>query len=174
RREAQVLARLSHPGIATVYEAGIADLGSGQQPWFAMEYVDGLPLGRHASEADLDRRARVALVAQAARAVQHAHDHGVVHRDLKPENVLVDGEGAVRVVDFGVARTREEDAQTLHLTATGQVIGTLAYMAPEQARGGLAGVGADQFALGAILYELLTRELPLPVRGQLPHEALRA
>lgn len=174
RRESQALARLSHPGIATVYEAGFADLGSGQQPWFAMEYVDGQPLGRHASEASLDHRARVDLVVQAARAVQHAHDHGIVHRDLKPENVLVDRAGSVRVVDFGVARTHEEDVEALTLTATGQVIGTLAYMAPEQARGGVADAGSDQFALGAILYELLTGELPLPVRGRLPHDALRA
>ena len=174
QREVQLLAKLTHPGIATIYEAGVADLGGGHQPWFTMEYVDGAALDSHAKAAGLDRRARVELIVQAARALQHAHDIGIVHRDLKPANVLVRGDGSVRVVDFGVAHSRDEDAAFLTLTATGQVIGTLAYMAPEQAHGAVVEAAADQFALGAMLYELLTDELPLPVRGRLPHEALRA
>lgn len=173
RREADLLARLNHPGLATIYEAGVADLGTGEQPWFSMEYIEGLSLLAHAETAGLDQRGRVRLVLQAARAVQHAHEQGVVHRDLKPENVIVREGGSPCVLDFGVAALVSEDAGLLTLTATGQVIGTLAYMAPEQAQGGEVGPAADQFALGAMLYELLTSELPLPVRGRLPVDALR-
>ena len=173
QRESQLLARLAHPGIATVFEAGVADLGTGEQPWFAMEYVDGESLSVHAQGAGLDRRGRVELVLEAARAVQHAHEEGVVHRDLKPENVLVRRSGSVCVLDFGVAQCAAETETLLTLTATGQVVGTLSYMAPEQARGGEVDARADQFALGAMLYELLTGELPLSVQGRLPHDALR-
>ena len=188
RREATVLARLSHPGIARVFEAGVMDLGAGEQPWFAMEYVDGEPLTEHARLAKLDRRRRVALIAEIARAVQHAHEVGVVHRDLKPENVLIlrhevaadertqdqrASTGRARVLDFGVAQVATDGDALASLTATGQVIGTLAYMAPEQARGGVVDARADQFALGAMLYELLTGELPFAVRGKLVHDALR-
>jgi serine/threonine protein kinase/formylglycine-generating enzyme required for sulfatase activity len=188
RRESTVLARLSHPGIAQVFEAGVADLGAGEQPWFAMEYVDGEPLTEHARTANLDRRGRVALIAEIARAVQHAHELGVVHRDLKPENVLVLRKTAgvgdrtldqrasnarARVLDFGVAQLTTDGDSLAALTTTGQVVGTLAYMAPEQARGGVVDARADQFALGAMLYELLTNELPFAVRGKLAHDALR-
>ena len=173
RREADLLALLTHPGIATIYEAGTEDLGAGEQPWFAMEYVEGEALTTHADQRQLDRRSRVQLLVEIARTVQYAHDHGVVHRDLKPDNLLVRPDGRVCVLDFGVARTAADDASFLTLTATGQVLGTLAYMAPEQARGSEVGPAADQYALGVLLYELLCGELPLPVRGCLPHEALR-
>ncbi len=172
-REVEVLARLSHRGIATLYEAGVVDLRGVEQPWYSMEYVEGVPLTEFAQTSDLDVRARVRLIVEVAHAVQHAHDSGVVHRDLKPENVLVDAQGEVRVLDFGVAALVAEEESLLTLTATGQVVGTLAYMAPEQARGGRLTASADQFAIGAMLYELLTGELPFPVRGRLPHEALR-
>ena len=170
--EGQVLARLAHPGIAAIHEAGVTDLGAGPQPFLAMEYVDGPPIDRFAEREELDRRGRVALVARVARALAHAHAQGVLHRDLKPENVLVQPDGRPCVLDFGVARTSDEEGELLQLTATGQVIGTLAYMAPEQARGATLDARADQFALGAILLELLTGELPFDVRGRLPHEAL--
>lgn len=173
RREVRLLAGLRHPSIATVHESGIEDLGAGPQPWFSMEYVDGTSLRTHADEKGLDRRERVSLIVQVARAVQHAHAAGIVHRDLKPENVLVRDDGSICVLDFGVAAVREADETLLTLTATGQVVGTLAYMAPEQARGARLDARADQYALGAMLYELLTDELPIPVRGRLPHDALR-
>jgi len=173
RREADLLAQLSHPGIATVYEAGVMDLGAGEQPWFSMEFVEGVSLTTYAEMHDLDQRARVQLLCEAARAVQYAHEKGVVHRDLKPENLLVRGDGTPCVLDFGVASTVADSASLLTLTATGQVLGTLAYMAPEQARGGDVTFAADQYALGAMLYELLTGELPLPVRGRHPIDALR-
>ena len=172
-REAQLLGQLSHPGIATVFEAGVADFGSGKQPWFAMEYVKGSTLTTHAENRSLDRRARVELIVAAARAVQHAHGAGIVHRDLKPENVVVRENGTPCVLDFGIARVASDTDNFPTLTQTGQVLGTFAYMAPEQARSGEVDERADQFALGAMLYELLSGELPLPVRGLLPLDAMR-
>ena len=172
-REAQLLGQLSHSGIATIFEAGVADFGSGKQPWFAMEYVKGSTLTTHANNSSLDRRARVELIVAAARAVQHAHDAGIVHRDLKPENVIVREDGTPCVLDFGIARVASDADNFPTLTQTGQVLGTFAYMAPEQAHGGKVDERADQFALGAMLYELLTGELPLAVRGLLPLDALR-
>ncbi|MEZ6016672.1 MAG: bifunctional serine/threonine-protein kinase/formylglycine-generating enzyme family protein [Planctomycetota bacterium] len=172
-RECELLARLAHPGIASILEAGSADLGAGDQPWFAMEFVDGVALAAYAAREQLDRRGRVQLILQAARAVEHAHARGVVHRDLKPENVFVRRDGAVCVLDFGVATGTLGEASFLTLTATGHIVGTLAYMAPEQARGGAVDARADQYALGAMLYELLTGQLPIAVRGRLPHEVLR-
>jgi serine/threonine protein kinase/formylglycine-generating enzyme required for sulfatase activity len=172
-QEGSVLARLSHPGIASVYESGVSDLGTGQQPYLAMEYIDGVSITRYVKEQALDRRGRVELIVHIARAVAHAHEHGVLHRDLKPENILVRPDGTPVVLDFGVAQATSDDVDHLTLTATGQVIGTLAYMAPEQARGAKLDARADQFGLGAILFEMLTGELPFDVRGRLPHEALR-
>ncbi|MFT7463489.1 MAG: serine/threonine protein kinase/formylglycine-generating enzyme required for sulfatase activity [Pseudohongiellaceae bacterium] len=173
-REGSVLARLSHPGIASVYESGIAELGAGQQPYLAMEYIDGVSVSHYAEQQGLDRRGRVALILPIARAIAHAHAHGVLHRDLKPENILVRKDGTPIVLDFGVAHTAAADnSNRLTLTVTGQVLGTLAYMAPEQARGVSLDARADQFALGVILFELLTGVLPMDVRGRLPHEALR-
>jgi len=177
-REIALLARLSHPGIVPVFASGFVELGHGRQPWFAMEFVDGAPLNVFAEAAGLNQRGRIELVVEVARAVAYAHAQGVVHRDLKPENVLVlressSGASRVRVLDFGVARLVSESELFHTLTITGQVLGTLSYMAPEQARGGVIDARADQFALGAILFELLTGELPLAVRGRSTLEALR-
>ena len=99
--EAQILGRLHHPGIAQVYEAGLADDG---QPYFAMEFIHGLPLDEYARRHGLDLSARVGLLARVCDAVQHAHDQGVIHRDLKPANILVEETGQPKVLDFGVAR----------------------------------------------------------------------
>lgn len=138
-----------------------------------MEFVDGHSICHYAKEHDLALRDRVEPVLGLCRAVQHAHEQGVLHRDLKPDNVLVRSDGTPCVLDFGVVHMASNDADDLTLTVTGQVIGTLAYMAPEQARGANLDDRADQFALGAILYELITGELPFDVRGRLPHESLR-
>jgi len=173
RREAEVLARLSHAGIARVYEVGASDLGAGPQPWFAMEYVEGQSLVAHVAAKGLDRSSRVRLVVDLARAVAHAHAAGVVHRDLKPDNILVRPTGEAVILDFGVARSSDDTSDLTRLTSTGQVIGTLSYMAPEQARGSVVGAAADQYALGTILYELLVGHLPLDVRGRPLHDALR-
>jgi len=172
--EAQVLARLDHPGIAVVYEAGAADLGHGPEPWFAMELVDGLPLVRFVRERALARDAVVRLVAAVADAVHHAHTRGVVHRDLKPANVLVRADGRPKVLDFGLARTVAGDAalDSMH-TRTGDVLGTLAYMSPEQLRGAGVDARSDVYALGVLAYEALSGALPLDVGGQALAEAAR-
>jgi WD40 repeat protein/predicted Ser/Thr protein kinase len=158
--EAQILGRLHHPGIAQVYEAGLDEDG---QPFFAMEYIHGLPLDEYASRHGLDLAARVALVARVCDAVQHAHDRGVIHRDLKPANILVEETGQPKVLDFGVARATDAHLLTAAgLTRTGQLLGTPNYMSPEQITADPAAVDrrADVYALGVILFELLAHRLP--------------
>src|SRR5262245_16232142 len=132
-REAQILGRLHHPGIAQVYDAGVAE---GGQPYFAMELIAGVPLDQYARAHALDARGRLGLLARVADAVQHAHERGVIHRDLKPGNLLVDETGQPKVLDFGVARATDADLQTKTArTEAGQLLGTLSYMSPEQVTG---------------------------------------
>lgn len=176
QREAEILARLQHPSIAQVFEAGVTDVGEGVQPWIAMEYVDGVSVTKYADLHRLDDSRRLALLASIADAVQYAHEKGVVHRDLKPDNVLVDQEGRPRILDFGVARLVGEDHGELStMTREGQILGTLAYMAPEQLRDGPDGVGpaADVYALGVMGFELLSGGMPHDVGGVSIAAALR-
>jgi len=168
RREGQVLARLQHPGIAQVFEAGTEDFGRGPQPWFSMEFVEGIDLCAYAVQGELGVRERVALIVEIADAVQHAHGRGVLHCDLKPENVLVDTAGRPRVLDFGVARVTEEcDELSTMVSLQGQLAGTLAYMAPEQLDAGREPVTerSDVYALGVLAYELLAGRRPIEVGG---------
>ncbi len=150
-REAQLAARLDHPGIVRVHAAG-QDEG---RPWIALELVEGArTLGTVFKELPL--RERVTLVRDAALALGHAHARGVVHRDVKPDNILVDAQGRVRVTDFGLAAAADLE----RLTRTGAAIGTPAFMAPEQLGGGTIGPPADVWGLGGVLYEALTGERP--------------
>ena len=163
--ERQALAVLSHPGIAQVLEAGATDDG---QPWYAMEFVDGVPITAWCDAADATVDQRIDLFLQLCDAVTHAHHNGILHRDLKPSNVLVcerDGRPLVKVIDFGLAKALAEDAPLL--TRAGQVVGTPAYMSPEQAGVSrqVVDTRSDQYALGVLLYELLTGELPLEPAG---------
>jgi WD40 repeat protein/predicted Ser/Thr protein kinase len=166
-REAQILGRLHHPGIAQIYEAGLAEDG---RPFFAMEYLRGLPLDEYARLGGLNIGARLELLARVCDAVQHAHDQGVIHRDLKPGNILVEETGQPRVLDFGVARATDADLHTTTArTQAGQLLGTLGYMSPEQVSGDSDALDcrSDVYALGVILFQLLANQMPYHLE-QLP------
>jgi tetratricopeptide (TPR) repeat protein len=155
RREAAAMARLSHPNIVAVYEVGDAADG----PFFAMELAEGGSLaGRLGRKPRFDYRRAAADLETLARAVQYAHEQGVLHRDLKPGNVLLGADGALKITDFGLAKWLDQKGET----RTGAVLGTPGYMAPEQAAGVTKKVGpeADVYALGAVLYEMLTGRPP--------------
>jgi tetratricopeptide (TPR) repeat protein len=174
--EGQVLGWLQHPGIAQILEAGTADTGQGLQPFFAMEFVRGQSLTRYAAAQNLAFRQRLELIAKVGDAVHHAHQKGVIHRDLKPGNILVDDSGQPKVLDFGVARVTDADVRTTTLqTDVGQLVGTLAYMSPEQVAGDSRQLDtrSDVYALGVILYELLAGRVPFDVAQQTIPQAAR-
>jgi serine/threonine-protein kinase len=149
-REARFAARLSHPNVVSVYDVGEAENG---RPFIVMEHVPGTTLaelGQVASEQAVE------LAIQACHGLAHAHAAGLVHRDIKPQNLLLREDGVVKVADFGIARA----AETTALTQVGTVLGTAAYLSPEQALGEEVTAAADVYSLGAVLYELLTGRPP--------------
>jgi tRNA A-37 threonylcarbamoyl transferase component Bud32 len=156
--ERQVLAELAHPHVARLLDGGSTDDG---RPYFVMEFIDGLPLDRFCEARRLGTRERVGLLLAVCAAVEYAHGRGVLHRDLKPDNVLVTADGTPKVTDFGLAKRLEGEAAGA-ATQTGAVLGTPSYMAPEQAGGKSKEIGpaTDVYALGAVLYELLTGRPP--------------
>jgi hypothetical protein len=157
-REAQALARLSHPNIVTVIDLG----QSGSLYYFLMEYVDGINLRQLLQSRPMTPRDVLELVPQLCEALEYAHGEGIVHRDIKPENILLDGKGRVRIADFGISKILGPTSHDVQLTQPGQVIGTMYYMAPEQLERPLeVDHRADLYSLGVVLYEMLTGELPL-------------
>jgi predicted Ser/Thr protein kinase len=168
RQEARLLGLLQHNGIAQIYEAGTTDVDGVETAFFAMEYVQGVPLTNHAAAAQLSTPQRLELLASICDAVHHAHQKGVIHRDLKPANILVDEQGVAKILDFGIARAADPDLKTVTIeTRAGQIVGTLPYMAPEQALGRPEEIdtSCDVYALGVVAYELLGRRLPIDVSG---------
>ncbi|HLI37287.1 MAG TPA: serine/threonine-protein kinase [Streptosporangiaceae bacterium] len=162
RAEARYAASLSHQGIARVYDYGeIPGTGGGAgEPYLVMELVDGEPLSAIiAREGPLDPGRTLDIVGQAASALQAAHEAGIVHRDIKPGNLLVTPDGQVKITDFGIARALE-GSQTSHLTQTGTVMGTAAYISPEQASGGTITGASDIYSLGVVAYECLAGHPP--------------
>ena len=156
-KEAKLAGRLQHPNVVTVY-----DVGRDRDLYFiAMEYVEGKPLTRYLGGAEeLPLAAKVAVIRQAAEALAHAHERGVVHRDIKPGNILITRDGRVKVTDFGIGKFTS--ATSSDMTRTGQMIGSPAYMSPEQIRGEKIDGRSDLFSLGVVLYELLTGARPFP------------
>ncbi|MCU0863955.1 MAG: serine/threonine-protein kinase [Planctomycetes bacterium] len=168
RREAEVLRRLDHPGIAKVLAVGENRIHGVATPWIAIELVNGLPLHQFVRCQALGLRDTLALMIDVAAAVQHAHEHDIVHNDLKPENVLVDDARRPVLVDFGLARFAAGAAAD----AVASAGGTPGYTAPERLRGSASsasGLG-DVWSLGAMTYELLTGRLPLAWEGGLPRD----
>jgi tRNA A-37 threonylcarbamoyl transferase component Bud32/CHASE2 domain-containing sensor protein len=175
--ESQILARLRHPNIAQVYEAGTHDEGHGPVPYFALEYIpNARSITEYAKAKKLSARQRLDLFAKVCDAIYHGHQKGIIHRDLKPGNILVDANGEPKIIDFGVARTTDSDlALTTLQTDVGQLIGTVQYMSPEQVEGDphAIDVRSDVYSLGVVLYELLSDKLPYNVSGAAVLEAAR-
>ena len=159
--ERQALALMSHPNIAQVFDAGISDTG---RPYFVMEYVNGISITEYSDQNRLSNTERMELFMSVCRAIQHAHQKGVIHRDIKPSNVLVsiqDGKPTPKVIDFGVAKaTNQSLAVQTFFTEQGLLIGTPEYMSPEQVGGENVDTTTDIYSLGTLLYELLVGALP--------------
>ena len=170
-RERQILARLEHPNVARLLDGGVAPDG---RPYLVMEYVDGVPITVWVQEKDLDVAARLRLFLELCEAVAYAHRNFIVHRDLKPANILVDSEGRVKLLDFGLARFVDAAPQPADITQTAFAMMTPAYASPEQIRGEPIAAASDVFSLGVVLYELLAGRRPFGASGQTIGEVQRA
>lgn len=180
-QEAEILGRLDHAGIARIYEAGVVrseeSTAWAGYPWLAMEYIGGDRLDRWAKQNSPTINERLELLAKIADALHYAHQRGVLHRDVKPANILVTPDGQPKLLDFGIAQLIDGSAQGTELhTATGRLLGTLAYMSPEQIERPSDGLDtrADVYALGVVAYQLLTGLLPHDTTEQSLASAARA
>ena len=167
RLERQVLARLVHPDIAALLDGGTAPDG---RPYLVLQYVEGLPLTQYVAKEGLPRAARIQLLSRVAKVVQYAHSLLIVHRDLKPSNIFVLPDGSPRLLDFGIAKLPDpaDDEVTAHATRPETRILTPEHAAPEQLRREPVTTAADVYALGILLYEVLTGRRPFVAKGQSP------
>ncbi|HNO79126.1 MAG TPA: protein kinase [Phycisphaerae bacterium] len=175
--EADFLARLDHPAVTKIFQFDVADEGPARnRPYVVMEYVEGLPLDQYVKRQKPDLRARIRLLAGICAGVQHAHQKSIIHRDLKPANILVAPGGAPKIVDFGVARFDDSGQLVQSTTMTGHVVGTLAYMSPEQLerKSHQIDTRSDIYALGVVGYSLFAECMPYDIHNMPLAEALRA
>ncbi|MGI8481348.1 MAG: serine/threonine-protein kinase, partial [Chthoniobacterales bacterium] len=171
RREARILAGLSHPNIARLYGAAVTPQGV---PYFIMEYVDGERLDDYCNKRNLPTNERLELFRKVCSAVAYAHQHLVVHRDLKPANIRVTAEGEPKLLDFGIAKVLEtETTQPAAHTQTLGVAMTPDYASPEQVSGGIITTVSDVYSLGVLLYELTTGQKPYRITSRRPDEVSR-
>src|SRR5262245_3937555 len=157
KREISVLAKLNHPNIVNILDGGVSEHGH----YFVMEFVDGVSLRRVLATSRVEPLEALQIVRQLCDGLEYAHKQGIIHRDIKPENILIDRDGRVRLLDFGLSRLTGQPEKAF-LTRATQILGTLEYMAPEQREGSRAvDHRADLFSLGVVIYEMLTGELPI-------------
>ena len=172
RREGSVLARLTHPNIARLLDAGVTHAG---QPYLVLELVEGRPLDAWCDEKKLPAEARLHLFLQVLAAVSHAHANLIVHRDLKPSNIMVTADGTVKLLDFGIAKLLEDEAgEPGRLTASHERLLTYQYAAPEQIRGEPVSTATDVYSLGVVLYQLLAGRHPTSEHSDTPAAQVRA
>ena len=175
--EVEILGKLDHPWIAKIYNSGTHDDGNGATPYFVMEHVaDARELTPYLEEESLSRRDILKLFAKISSAIEHGHHRGIVHRDLKPGNILVDAKGDPKIIDFGVARSLDSGTVSDQaMTEAGRLVGTVQFMAPEQVDPKISDIDArcDVYALGVVLYQMLTGRLPRVLEGMPIYEAVR-
>ncbi|TYP95304.1 serine/threonine protein kinase [Fodinibius salinus] len=166
KREQKILAELNHPGIARFFDGGITENGT---PYIIMEYVEGVPVDEYCKQNNCTIGQKINLFKQVLQAVRHAHENLVIHRDLKPGNILVDNNGTVKILDFGISKLLEDD-EDLQLTQTGNRMLTPRYAAPEQIKETNITTATDLYTLGVILYELLTNSTPFDLENTSLHK----
>ena len=153
KNESKAIAVLSHPNIVKIYDVSYGD----NLQYIVMEYVDGITLKEYIEQQGrLDIREAIYFVTQILRALQHAHDKGIVHRDIKPQNIMLLSDGTIKVTDFGIARFSRSETRTM----TDGAIGSVHYISPEQAKGSVTDAKTDLYSVGVVLYEMLTGKVP--------------